>query len=337
MTIRLRLAAALFCLAFGTAAAETPTVVLVTGDMGNLHLLQPGAPFDIDSSYINNMMPRPGNMTDVVSGAFGAAIAAGIMEEIIARDAQKQADLRLAPLLESLGDDGLQKLVRRAFSESVAEHGMQQQALAYFSEAKANPKLLSRLRNARSAERFLFVGNGKVAQGYVRLPLTINAHLDQFRLALDIELREGSHDRSRRLVKRDVLVYTTPMALAEGTDPLDELARDTRARLQAELQEGVRLAVTAALDDHALPEIKKGDRVGVVTRKGLVEFEGALVAHGEGRALVWTRFDVLVSVPADEVVTGEALDAARESAAASATAPPAQVAAPEAAEGTSAH
>ncbi|MBW8311048.1 MAG: hypothetical protein K0M64_03345 [Rhizobium sp.] len=339
MTMRLRLAAALSCLALaaGSAAAEKPAVVLVTGDMASLHLLQPDAPFQIDGTFANQFLPSPTSMDAVIGAAFGSAIATGMIEEIIARDAQKQADLRLAPLQESLGKDGLQRLVRRAFSESLAEHGMRQQALAYFSEAKASPKLLSRLRAARSAERFLLVGNGKAAQGYVRLPLTINPYFDHFRLALDIELREGSHDRSRRLSKRDVLVFTTPLALAEGSDPLGELARDANARLQAELQEGVRIALAAALEEQALPYVGKDDRVGVITRKGLLEFQGALVSHAEGRALLWTRYEVLVSVPADEVVTGSALDAARDAAAAAATVPSEEIAAPEAAEGPGAH
>lgn len=309
MIKHLRLAAALACLAFSTgiAQANVPTVVLVTRDMTHLNLMQPNGTAALARFTVNPGLPPPSTYWDVAANTLATAVAGAVISEIMTRDAQAQANKLITPLLESLDDGALEPMIRRAFSSALAERGMDQRALAFFDENSPSPALLSRLRQAREGERFLLVGNGLPAQDYVRLPLTLGHRLDHLRLSLTIELREGRHDRNRRVTRRDVLVYTRRMP--EAGDAQARLMADGHAVLREELELGVRLALAAALDPVELPKARRSDHVGVISNGVMAEFPAVLVSHRDGRALLWSSQDVLVSVPADQVVTGEALEA----------------------------
>lgn len=304
--------AGLLACAPALAAANEPAVVLVTDDLPELHRIQgeKGSRYHVEVPYWS--MPQGYSNAEILGGALGGALAASIVEREMAIQAQRETNKTLAPVTGPLGDRGLQALLRGSFSRALAGHGMDQRALAFFAETKPDPKLLMRLKAASQARRFVLVGNGNAAAGPINLPLSLDPSLRQLRLALDIELREGKRERNRRLARRDVVVYSTPLDLAEGEEPLQQLAADDHARLRAAIDETVSIAFDLALGDRELPgKVDRDAEVGVAGPTGLVEFKAVVVGQADGRALLWTRDDSLVSIPTDEVLTGEALVVAR--------------------------
>lgn len=203
-------------------------------------------------------------------------------------------------------------MVRGSFQRALDEQAMDQQALAYFSESRPDPALLKRLKAAREVGRFVLVGSIDIDGESVDLPLALHPSMRQLRLALEIELRAGKHDRNRRQARRDVIVYNPASAPAESDVLLASLAADDHAKLRAEIDLAVRNALRLAVMDLDPPKVRKDDVIGTMGDLGLTEFNGALVSHDDGLALIWTRDEALVMIPAAEVLTGEALVAARE-------------------------
>lgn len=301
-------------LAFASALANAnaPTVVLVTDELPEFHVMQAekGSEFYVETPQIAYQPVIAG--VDPISMAIGGAIGMAAVRHQAAIDAQKRTDERIKPLTENLDEQALQAMLRKSIGQALAGHEMDQTALAYFAEARPDPKLLMRLKAARGAERFVLVGNGSAAREIISMPLTFDPSLRQLRLSLDIELREGKHDRNRRVARRDVTVFTTPVDFAEGEDPLQAWAADDHARLRAVVDSAVAEAFTLALSDRELPrKVARDAAIGTQGELGFKEFQAVLVSHEAGRALLWTRDDTLVSIPADEVLTGEALVAAR--------------------------
>lgn len=300
-------------LAFASALANAnaPTVVLVTDDLPEFHVMQAekGSEFYVETPQVAYQPVIAG--VDPISMAIGGAIGMAAVRHQAAIDAQKRTDERVKPLTENLDEQALQALLRKSIGQALAGQEMNQTALAYFAESRPDPKLLMRLKAARSAERFVLVGNGSAAKEIINMPLIFDPSLRQLRLSLDIELREGKHDRSRRVARRDVTVFTTPADFAEGEDPLQAWAADDHARLRAVVDHAVAEAFALATSDRDLPKVPRDAAIGTLSTQGFDEFEAVLVSHEAGRALLWTRDDTLVSIPADEVVTGEALVAAR--------------------------
>jgi hypothetical protein len=296
-------------LAAKTGGPGTPTVVLVDSKLGDLHYLPLSAEtIHVDTSFYQ---PYAANYADVVGGALGGALAASIIREQAAVAAQQRADATLFDLTEPLGEKGLNLILRDAFDEALAAHGMDQQALVFSGRAVPNEKMLPRIPAARKAETFVLVRVGERTKGLVDLPVAMHDSLRQFRLGVGIEILEGDFERPRRVARRDVTVYTDVMDFAEGEDPLAALGANEQARLRAELGRAVTTAVALVLAKRDLPKVGKDDEVGALNAVGMTEFKGVLVEEADGRALIWTRDDSLVSIPAQQVLTGEALVAAR--------------------------
>ena len=300
-------------LAFASALANAnaPTVVLVTDDLPEFHVMQAekGSEFYVETPQIAYQPVIAG--VDPISMAIGGAIGMAAVRHQAAIDQQKKTDARAAPLADPLGEEALRAMLRQGIGQALAAHGMDQTALAYFAESRPNPKLLMRLKAARAAERFVLVGNGSAAKEIIDMPLIFDPSLRQLRLSLDIEVREGKHDRNRRVARRDVTLFTTPLDIAEGGDALEAWAADDHARLRAVIDQAVAEAVALTLSDRELPKVARDAALGTLGPQGFDEFEAVVLSHEDGRALLWTRDDTLVSIPADEVVTGEALVAAR--------------------------
>ena len=77
------------------------------------------------------------------------------------------------------------------------------------------------------------------------------------------------------------------------------------------MNQAIATAIGLSTVEREFPKVGKDDEVGVVNDLGLTEFRGALLEEKEGRALIWTGNDSLVSIPSDRVVTGDTLVAAR--------------------------
>lgn len=289
----------------GSRAAEA-TVVLATQDLATLHRVQ-------DGPYVSNSSYHP-YYTDPAS-ILGASIGVAIAEQHLAIVAQKKHNESLLPLTGPLGDKGLRSIVRTAISDALAENDMETRSFAYFAESKADEKMLKRMRVPREASRFVFVENGRFANGVMMMPLAMPPHLRQLRLSVDIEVREGKPDRNRRVAKRDIVYFSAPSELENEAQLLEALASDEHAALRQEVGDAFREAISLALSDREFPDVSRDDRIGAMGPAGLSEFNGVLLEHSEGRALIWTRGDSLVSVPAEQVVTGAELDAAREAVA----------------------
>lgn len=296
----------------GLARTGEATVVLATDALTELHRIQgdKGSRHRVELPYVP--MPPAHTHADIIGGALGGALAASMIQRQMEIDAQRAVDATLAPLTDPLGDKGLGSMLSDSVSRALAANGMDQRAFAFFPQAKADPELFMRLPAAKGARRFVMLGNGNAASGPVRMPMSLDPSLRQLRLAVDIEVREGERDRSSRVARRDVVVYSVPLALADGEDAMKVLAADNHARLRAELDLAVATALALALEDRNLPrQVEKGSAIGVASELGLVEFEAVLLEHVSGRALLWTRDKSLVSIPARDVLTGEALVAAR--------------------------
>lgn len=304
-TLLATLALLLSCTAAGSRAAE-PTVVLATQDLGILHRVQ--GSYSHSRSFYQPYYADPASM-------LGASIGVAIGEQHLAIVAQKKHNESLLPLTEPLGDKGLRSIVRTAIADALAENDMDARSFAYFAESKADLKMLKRMRAPSEASRFVFVENGRFANGVMMMPLAMPPHLRQLRLSVEVEVREGKPDRNRRVAKRDILYFSTPSELEDEAQLLEALASDEHAALRQEVGEAFREAISLALSDRELPDVSREDRIGAVSPAGLSEFNGVLLEHSDGRALIWTRGDSLVSVPAERVVTGAELDSARESTA----------------------
>lgn len=305
------LALALF-LAPAPARAGEATAVLATDDLAELHRIQgdKGSRRRVELPYMP--APQTYSSADIIGNAIGGAVAASMIQRQMEIDAQRAVDATLAPLTGPLGDAGLGAMLSDSVSRALAANGMDQRTFVFFPQTKAEPELFMRLPAARGARRFVILGNGNAAKGPISLPISLDPSLRQLRLAVDIELREGERDRNFRVARRDLVVYSAPLALAEGEDPMQILAADNHARLRAELDLAVATAFALALEKRELPRsVEKGAAVGVASELGLVEFEAVLLEHASGRALLWTRDKSLVSIPAREVLTGDALVAAR--------------------------
>lgn len=304
-TLLATLALLLSAAAPGSQAAE-PTVVLVTQDLATLHRVQ--------GSYSYSRSFYQPYYSDTAS-MLGVSIGTAIGEQHLAIVAQKKHNETLLPLTETLGDKGLRSIVRLAINEALAENEMDVRSLAFFAESKADERMLKRMKVPREASRFVFVENGRFANGVMMMPLAMPPHLRQLRLSVDIEVREGKPDRSRRVAKRDIVYFSTPSALEDEGQLLEALASDEHAALRKEVGDAFREAISLALSDREFPDVSRDDRIGAMGPAGLSEFNGVLLEHTEGRALIWTRGGSLVSVPAERVITGAELDAARESVA----------------------
>jgi hypothetical protein len=313
------IAAACLALPHSAAAADEPTdagiptVVLVGGELTTLRYLPIGgnAPY-LSVNDIYRPQPSGYSYGHIAGDALGGAIAGAIINYDIQVRAQKQADEQLLPLTEKLGESGLESLLRQAFADALAAQGMDQKALAFTGDDTPDARMLARLPAARKAQRFLLVRSGNLANQMVKVPLAMHDSKRQFRLAIEVDLLEGRLQRHRLALSRDVAVYTDPIAVAEGEDPLSALAADDFAKLEAALGEAVSDALAIALVERKFPKVPKGERVGALSEVGLVEFEAVLLGHSDGRAVLWTRDDTVVSIPAAEVLTGDALVAARE-------------------------
>ncbi|MBW8311049.1 MAG: hypothetical protein K0M64_03350 [Rhizobium sp.] len=296
------------------AMANEPAVVLATNELPVLHRIQ-GEPGEWPEVEIppHLLQPMQGyGSAGIVGGALGGAIGAAIVAEQIIVARQQAHDLTLAPLTDTLDKAALESMLRDSFRAALAGLTLEQQALAYFSESRPDPDLLKRLKAARSVENFVLVGSINIDGERVDLPLALDPGMRQLRLALDIELRSGTYDRNRRESRRDVIVYNPASAPAEFDDLLAALAADDHARLRAEIDLAVRNALRLAAMDRDMPKVRKDDVIGALGEFGLTEFNGALLSHEDGQALVWTRDEALVLIPATEILTGEALVAARE-------------------------
>lgn len=301
-------------LATSLAAANEPAVVLATNELPVLHRIQ-GEPGEWPDVEIPPHLTQPVygyGTAGIVGGAVGGALGAAIVAQQIVVARQKAHDDTLAPLTDTLGQGALESMVRGSFQRALDEQAMDQRALAYFSESRPDPALLKRLKAAREVARFVLVGSIDIDGESVDLPLALHPSMRQLRLALEIELREGKHDRNRRQARRDVIVYNPAAAPAESDVLLASLAADDHAKLRAEIDLAVRNALRLAVMDLDPPKVRKDDAIGTMGDLGLTEFNGALVSHDDGLALIWTRDEALVMIPAAEVLTGEALVAARE-------------------------
>jgi hypothetical protein len=293
------------------ADAGVPTVVLMDRDLENLHYLPPVK----KNTYVSARdvyVPPANTYADALGGALGAAIGSSIANEMAAIAAQRRADAALDDLILPLGENGLRPLLRQAMEEALATQGMDLHALVSAGQAAPSAKMFPRIAASRNAEKFMVLRNGALSKGYVDLPLAMHDSMRQLRLALAIDVLEGDHEKQRRVATRDVAIYTDVMDFAEDEAPLAALGADEQARLRRELGQALTIATGLVLADHKLPKVGKDDAVGALSSIGLTEFQGVLVEEKDGRALIWTRGDTLVSIPADEVLTGEALVAARE-------------------------
>lgn len=314
----LAVAAATLCLALPLAAAHAettsetaiPTVVLVDGDLTTLRYLP--LYLDVAHTPAPNVMTAPQmGYAGAAGGAIGGLVAGALINYEAKILAQQQADTTLLSLVEPLGEDGMQPLLRRAFEDALAEHGMDPLAVAFSGHRTPETKTFERMPAARKARRFLMVRNGAVADGTVKLPLALHDTKRQLRLAIRLEMLEGKLQRHRLVLNRDVAVYSDLLPLAEGEEPLDVLGADEQARFRQTLGRAVSDAMALALSDRSFPKVGKGDVIGALSELGLTEFEGVLIEEKAGRALVWTRDDTLVSIPAAQLLTGDALVAAR--------------------------
>jgi hypothetical protein len=317
MTLRPFFAAiAATCLALpvSTALAQdaaVPTVVLISGDLPELHYL----PTSLDIEYMQVQgayTPVPANYAGVVGGAIGGALANAIARQEAKIYAQQRADAELEPLTRHLDPAALEALLKDAFTEALAAEGMDTQALLFSGRQAADASVFQRLPAAKKARRFIVVQTGTIGDGLVDMPLALHDSHRQLRLAVKFDMTDGRIDRRRQGVVRDIAVYSDLMPVVDGVNSLDALVLDDQARVREALRIAVKDAVALAFADHDTPKVGKDDVVGAVTEIGLTEFEGKLVSEANGRALIWTRDDTLVSIPAAQLVTGAELVAARE-------------------------
>jgi len=294
------------------------TVVLLQRDLGGLHyMFAPGERPYVDTTTMYNhaamQMPQA-TAANIAAGALGGAIGSLIATQMVLVDAQQQRDKVMQPLLDPLGEDGVEEMIRIAFAQALAGHGMQQRGLAVYQGASApKEKMFERMRVAQEARRFLIVRNGQMTSDLVPTPVLLHHGQRQLRFAAELELREGKRGHTRLLAKRDVLVHTDPIQVPEGVDPLEALAADDHRLLREAINDAVRRAVDLAFADMDLPKPGKDAKVGVINELGLEVFPAAVIDVGEeGRARLWTRHKTLVSMPADSIVEGEELEAAIE-------------------------
>lgn len=318
--MNLRLSAALVAACFalplaqahGQEAKPVPTVVLVDQSLTDLNYLAP----NMEIRYMRAgdvALPQTDYSTaGMVGGALGAAIGTAIVNAEMRKSAQRQANMMLAPVVEPLGKTGLQDPLRHAFAAALPRYGMEQKAMVFTGGAKLDRRHFARIPAAQDAERFVLVGYGEAAKDILMMPVALHDTQRQLRLALDIEVREGSAARNSRVLKRDITYYSQPLPLPEGARPLDVLAADDQAALRRELADAVAATLALAYQEREFPDVGKGAEIGVVTELGLTEFEGVLLEETQGRMLLWTRSGSYVSMPSGQVLTGEALIAARE-------------------------
>lgn len=310
------LAVACFALPLGPShARETqaiPTAVLVDQSLTDLHYLAPKS----DIRYMRAgdvVVPQTDFSTGgIVGGALGAAIGTALVNAEMRKSAQRQANMMLTPVVEPLGKTGLQGPLRQAFAAALPRHGMEQATLVFTGGAKLDRKHFVRMPAAQDAGRFVLVGYGEGAKDILMMPVALHDSQRQLRLALDIEVREGSAARNSRVLKRDVIYYSQTLPLPEGARPLDVLAADDQAALRRELADAVAATLAMVHQEREFPDVGKDAEIGVVTDLGLTEFEGVLLEETQGRMLLWTRGGSYVSIPSGQVITGEALVAARE-------------------------
>ena len=285
-----------------------PTVVLIDQSLAVLNYLSPSmsGPYQrVDTSHI------PAAYNYSASSVIGAGLGGMIAETKMREDAQLAANLAVKDLVEPLGKTGLQTPVRQAFRDALPQHGMASTAVLFTGGLKLDRKQFARIPAAKQSERFMLVGVGEEAVDIMSTPVAMDVSLRQMRLALDIEIREGRFDRSQLVSRRDVVYYGPPLPEPETGDTLDLLAADGHARFRAELTAAVAASLALATADSETPDVGKDDVVGVVNELGLMEFPGVLLGDEDGRALIWTRRESLLSVPFDKIVQGEDLVAAR--------------------------
>lgn len=311
------LAVACFVLPLGPSHAEEakaiPTAVLVDQSLTDLHFLGP----KMDIRYmratdVQHLQPVDYSTAGIVGGALGASIATAMINAEMRKSAQLQANRMLAPLVDPLGKTGLQGPLRQSFADALPRHGMALDTLVFTGGAKLDRKHFVRMRGAEDAERFVLVGYGEGAKDTLMMPVAMHDTQRQLRLALDIEVREGSAARNSRVLKRDVTYYSPTLPLPEGARPLDVLAADDQALLRRELANAVAATLAMVHQEREFPDVDKDAAIGVVTDLGLTEFEGVLLEEAQGRMLIWTRGGSYVSIPSGQVITGDALVAARE-------------------------
>lgn len=273
-------------------AQPADTVIVADDDLLRLHIAG-----DRYRPLAYHEMPYMAPSGNIMADAVAAGIAGAIVNSQLAIRQQKQRDAPLAPLTGRLGRRGLQPLLGPHLREPFTEGGTRRAVVAFGRAADLEPDLFHRIEAARGATRFVFVRKAAMARGPVGLPIALSGGM--LRLALDVEVREGSVERNERVLRQEV-VFELPVA-----DDLDgAVARYTGedpSLLAADLAEALPAALAIVLDRTGYPQHTEGAQVGVIVDGDMRVHHGVLLAHADGRALIATPGKVLLSVPADAI------------------------------------
>lgn len=307
-----RVGAALLALSLAVpaAASDLPTVVIIQEGASQLNYL----PARVRLGPINEGYyppPQGYGAAGIVGHAIGGAMAQKILIDEATKAAQAKANERLELLTEPWGAPGFRPLVMDAFHAALAKRGMDQQSMSFTDALKLDPTMFQRMPTARGAKRFLLVRVGDMATGPVDLPIALHDTLRQLRIAVHIEVRGGRFDRSDRIARRDVVYYTDPLDVGDGEDVLATLAANDQALFRAQLAQAIDASLGMVMEDRDFPKRAEDEPLGALSDVGFTEFKGTLLAHEGGRALIWTRGGAYVSIPADRIITGEEMAAAR--------------------------
>jgi hypothetical protein len=289
------------------------TAVLVDQRFDTVHQIS-ARPLELVYADMSAQMPGMGAIPssgNILADAVGFAIAGALVNAGADEAAQTRVDERLQDLNHEIGNDGMQPLLRGAFSDAFADVGLDQHAFAFVGGSQLDPEIFERIAAARGSERFVFVRAGRLGNGAFPMPVAMHDTQRQLRVALEIEVRGGTVKRNTRLSRRDVTWFSDALPVSADRRSLDLWIDDDLARLRAEVDRAIAGAVALTTQDREPPEVAKDAVIGVVGEVGLEEFNGVVLENIDGRALIWTRDGSLVSIPCQRIVAGDELVAAR--------------------------